>query len=414
MYLFKPQIESMLYHHLYYVQEQDHSTLSPSTQVAKVKEAYPGGVITSIKYYENPSRTMEIGVMDKGKLRSVYINPYNGKILGSLDNDKKFTEIFKKLHSDLIVGGTLANRLIELAACWTVILLVTGIYIWWPRNKAPIWGTFIPRFKKKGRTFWRDMHAVPAFWLSIFILIIIATGLPWSGVVGEGINRLAASTNTGYPPFAQSFGERPESKLLTKEIAEDVPWATENLPVPSSTTNGYVPLSLEDVTYIAQSAKMKKPYTISMPQGPKGVYTISTSDTKPNDTATLHIDQYSGSILTDVRFADYGMMAKAITIGIALHEGRLFGIVNQIIGLLVCFGLVGIIISSFIMWRKRKVNGKLGSPSRPKDPKMVKTVFFIMLAFGCIMPLVGISIIVVFLMDRFIFMKIKPLKVWLS
>jgi uncharacterized iron-regulated membrane protein len=414
IYLFKPQIESMLYQDLYYVQAEDSSPLSPSAQVSKVTETYPDGTLTSILYYDDPARTSEIGLMENGQMVSVFVNPYNGEITGSLNHDEKFTEIVKKLHSELMIGGTVANRIVELAACWTVILLITGLYIWWPRNKASIWGTILPRFNSEGRTFWRDMHAVPAFWLSVFILIFIATGLPWSGVMGEQINRLATSTNTGYPPFAQSFEEKPESIVKTKDVAENGPWATENLSVPVSSPNGYVPISLEDVTYIAKKEEIKKPYTISMPEGEKGVYTIATSDTKPGDNATLHVDQYTGSVLSDVRFDDYGMMAKAITLGIAFHEGRLFGFANQMLGLIVCLGLIGLVISSFMMWRKRKPDGKIGSPAKSKDKKITRTVFFIMVAMGVIMPLVGISIIVVFLFDRFVLSKIKPLKAWLS
>ncbi|MEJ9232150.1 PepSY domain-containing protein [Peribacillus butanolivorans] len=413
VYLFKPQIENIIYEDLYFVQEVDNSPLSSSTQVAKVKEAYPDGTVTSVKFYDEPSRTSEIGLMENGQMSSVFVDPYNGKIAGSLNNDEKFTEQFKKLHSELMIGGTVANRLVELAACWAVILLITGLYIWWPRNRASIWGIILPRFKSKERTFWRDLHAVPAFWLSVFILILIATGLPWSGVMGEQINHLATSTNTGYPPFANSWGEKPELTFKTKDVAEDVPWAAENLPVPMS-TNGYKPISLKDVTLIAQNENINKPYTISMPQDKKGVYTISTSHTKPGDNATLHVDQYSGSVLTDVRFQDYGLMGKAITMGIALHEGRLFGLANQIIGLIVCIGLIGLIVSSFIMWRIRKPEGKLGSPSKPKDKKITRTVFFIMLGMGVIMPLVGISIIIIFLLDRFFFTKLKPFKAWVG
>jgi len=414
VYLFKPEIESILYKDLYFVDEIQTSTLTPSAQVEKVKEKYPEGIVTSFKTYDDPSRTTEIGLMNKENMLSVFINPYNGEIYGSLKNEEKFTEIFKKLHSELIIGGTIANRIVELAACWGAILIVTGLYIWWPRNKASIWGTLLPRFSKNGRVFWRDMHAVPAFWLSLFILLLIATGLPWSGVMGEQINRLATSTNTGYPAFAFSWGEKPQSTLKTKNVAEDVPWATENLPVPASETDGYMPISLDDVTFIAEHENIKKPYTVSMPEGIEGVYTVATSQTKPWDNATLHIDQYSGSVLSDVRFKDYGIMAKAITIGIALHEGRLFGLVNQLIGLIICLGLIGIVVSSLIMWFKRKPNGKLGSPAKPKDKKITRTVFFIMLAMGTIMPLVGISIIIVFLLDRFVIAKIKPLKSWIG
>lgn len=308
----------------------------------------------------------------------------------------------------------MANRFVELAACWAVILLVTGLYIWWPRNKASIWGTILPRFNVKGRTFWRDMHAVPAFWLSLFILIVIVTGLPWTDVMGEQIKNLASATNTGYPPYAHSFAEKPESAsvIRTKDVAEDIPWATENLPVPVSRATGYLPLSLEDVDYIAQREQVNKPYTITLPQGETGVYTISTSHSKPGDNATLHVDQYTGAVLSDVRFDDYGILAKGITVGIALHEGRLFGLLNQIIGLIVCLGMIGIMISSIMMWWKRKQEGKLGAPAKPKDPRVTRTVFFIMLGKGLIMPLVGISILVVFILDRFVLSKISPIQKW--
>ncbi|MDO6654322.1 PepSY domain-containing protein [Anaerobacillus sp. 1_MG-2023] len=410
VYLFKPQIETMLYQDMYYVEAQS-TAMAPTELVNNVTEANPRGTVTSIRFYDDPTRTVEIGLMENEQLSSVFVNPYSGSIVGSLNNEEKFTEIFKKLHSELIVGGTVANRLVELAACWAVILLLTGLYIWWPRKKASIFGTVIPRFKSKGRTFWRDLHAVPAFWLSIFIVILIATGLPWSGVMGEQINRVATSTNTGYPPF--TFGEKPDSLTLTKDVAEDIPWAAENVSVPESALSGYVPLALEEMTALANEESIEKPYTISMPQGETGVYTVSTSHTKPGDNATLHVDQYSGEILADVRFSDYGVMAKGITLGIALHEGRLFGLMNQIIGLIVCIGLIGVVISSFIMWRKRKPTGHSGAPRSSIDKRTTRTVFAIMIVLGVIMPLVGLSIIIVYLLDKFIFPLVTPLKAWI-
>ncbi|TPE67338.1 PepSY-associated TM helix domain-containing protein [Halalkalibacterium halodurans] len=413
VYLFKPQIESSLYQELYYVQEIKETTLAPSALVARAKEAFPESPVSSIRFYDDPQRTTEISMVKDGERISVYVNPYDGVVQGSLVNSEKLTEIFKKIHSELWVGGTFANRLVELAACWAVILLITGLYIWWPRNRASIWGTILPRFKKKGRVFWRDMHAVPAFWLSLFILILIATGLPWTGVMGEQINRIATSTNTGYPPYALSFRDKPESTVKTKEVADDVPWATEHITVPTS-SGGQIPISLEDVTYLAETRDVNKPYTISMPEGDTGVYTIASSHTKPGDNATIHVDQYSGAILSDVRFHDYGMMAKGITIGIALHEGRLFGLPNQILGLITCLGLIGLIVSSWMMWKKRKPQGSLGAPTQVKDRKVSRAVFLIMMVMGIIMPLVGLSIIFIYFLDRFVLSKMKRLQAWYS
>ncbi|KIL51008.1 PepSY-associated TM helix domain-containing protein [Jeotgalibacillus campisalis] len=411
VYLFKPQIEGMLYQEQFEVNEMGSQVLAPASITAAVQESYPDAAISTYKVYEEADRTVEVGVMDGGIAKSVYVNPYNGDVQGELITSEKFTELFKKLHSELIVGGTFANRLVELAACWTILLLLTGLYLWWPRKLKSIWGVVLPRFNARGRTFWRDLHAVPAFWFSIMIVILIATGLPWSGIMGEQINKLATSTNSGYPAFAHSFGEKPASPVRAEEVAEDVPWASQNDVVPVSAVGGYQTISIDDASMIASMENVAKPYTISMPMGEEGVYTIATSHSVPWDNATLHLDQYSGGILSDVRFADYGLMAQGITAGIALHEGRLFGWLNQALGLVTCLAIIGIVISSFVMWRKRKPDG-LGAPKKPISKKASRTIFILMIAGGILMPLVGVSIIAVLLVDFFIVKKIPAVNRW--
>lgn len=193
-----------------------------------------------------------------------------------------------------------------------------------------------------------------------------------------------------------------------------MPWAAESLPVPASVLGGYVPLSMNEMEAIADQRHVLKPYTITIPIGESGVFTVSTSHPTPGKDATLHIDQYSGAVLTDVRFADYGIMAKAISYGIAFHEGTLFGLANQLLGLIACMGLILVAISSYVMWRKRKPEGKLGAPAKPKSRKITIGVLIIMLACGALMPLVGLSILVVLVLDLFILRRIKSLRHWFS
>ncbi|MDF2837340.1 MAG: hypothetical protein K0Q63_2980, partial [Paenibacillus sp.] len=311
VYLFKPQIEDYLYKDMLTVREVGTKAMPVDEIIAKTKSAYPGTSITSVSFSGDPAKTIQLSANRDGVPLLMYADPYSGNITGMMNSDKTFTAFFKKMHSQLVVGGTWANRLVELAACWAIILVVTGLYLWWPRNRFQIWGTILPRLGKPGsRQFWRDLHAVPAFWLSLFIVILIASGLPWSGVLGGQIDKLANSTNSNYPPYAHSFMAKPESTTVTKDIAEDVPWAAENLPVPESIAGGYIKLAVQEIAGIADKQEIAKPYTISMPHGKKGVYTISTSHTRPGHNATLHVDQFSGAVLTDVRFADYSLMAK--------------------------------------------------------------------------------------------------------
>lgn len=415
VYLFKPQIENYLYKDMLTVREVGASALLPSELMKKTTAAYPGTTISSITLSDMPEASLKMSVVRNGKPTTMYADPYTGNILGMMNSDETFSAFFKKMHSELVIGGTWANRLVELAACWAIILLLTGLVLWWPRNKASVWGTILPRLSKPGsRMFWRDLHAVPAFWLSLVLVVLIATGLPWSGVLGVQIDKWANATNTNTPRFAYSFGEKPESVTVAKDIAGDLPWAAENLPVPVSASGGYVPLSIDHMVTIADKHHVQLPYTITMPQGETGVFTLSTSHIKPGNNATLHIDQYSGAVLTDVRYADYGIMAKAITLGIAFHEGKLFGLANQLLGLIACLGLILVAISSYIIWRKRKPNGKLGAPSQPNNKKVTLGVLIIMLICGAIMPLVGLSILVVLVLDLFIIRRIKPLRHWFA
>ncbi|CAH1209429.1 hypothetical protein PAECIP111893_03020 [Paenibacillus plantiphilus] len=415
VYLFKPQIEGYLYKDMLSVSEVGAASLTTDELIAKTVRAYPGTTISSITLPDQPDATIKMAASRNGTSTTMYADPYTGNITGMLNSDKTFAAFFKKMHSELVVGGTWANRLVELAACWGVILIVTGLYLWWPRSKSAIWGTILPRLGNRGsRQFSRDLHAVPAFWLSIFILILIATGLPWSGVMGGQIDRLANATNSNYPPYALAFMAKPESVTVAKDVADDLPWAAENIPVPQSMAGSYLTLGIQDIVGIADKQNVKLPYTISMPRGETGVYTISTAHVRPGNSATLHIDQYSGAVLTDVRFADYGIMAKMITLGIALHEGRLFGLANQLLGLAACMGLILIAVSSYVMWRKRKPDGKLGAPGKPKDKRATIGVLAIMLIFGALMPLVGLSIIFVLLLEWLVIRRIRPLKHWFS
>lgn len=415
VYLFKPQIEGYLYKDMLTVREVGDSALSPSKIMEKTTLAYPGTTISSITLSDLPEATITMSVTNNGTPRIMYADPYTGNILGIMNSDETFSAFFKKMHSELVIGGTWANRLVELAACWAIILLITGLFLWLPRNKASIWGTILPRLSKPGsRIFWRDLHAVPAFWLSLLLVIVIATGLPWSGVLGGKIDSLANSTNTNTPPYAYSFGDKPESIKVAKDLAEDLPWATQNLPVPISASSDYLPLDIDNIVNTAAKHNVLLPYTITLPQGETGVYTLSTAHIKPGKNATLHIDQYSGAILTDVRYADYGIMAKAISLGIAFHEGKLFGLANQLLGLIACIGLILVAISSYMMRKKRKPEGKLGAPSQPKNKKVTLGILIIMLICGVLMPLVGLSILIVLLLDLLIIRRINPLRNWFS
>ncbi|HEX2317089.1 MAG TPA: PepSY domain-containing protein, partial [Thermomonospora sp.] len=152
-----------------------------------------------------------------------------------------------------------------------------------------------------------------------------------------------------------------------------------------------------------------------LPEGERGVYTITVgSRHDPADERTLHIDQYTGTILGTYGWKQYGTLAKAVEQGIALHEGRRYGPANTIVMLGACLALITLVLTGAWMWWKRRPQGALGAPRRPNDRRTTATVAALMLALGLMFPLAGITMLAVLALDVLLIRRIGPLRRRLS
>ena len=98
------------------------------------------------------------------------------------------------------------------------------------------------------------------------------------------------------------------------------------------------------------------------------VWTVkSQSQNRPINRAITY-DMATGYELSRSGFADKHIIDRAVSYGIAWHEGQLFGWVNQLIGLLTALALIILMVSGFIMWRRRKPDDLLGAPLRSAVP----------------------------------------------
>nr|WP_280524988.1 PepSY domain-containing protein [Streptomyces inhibens] len=154
------------------------------------------------------------------------------------------------------------------------------------------------------------------------------------------------------------------------------------------------------------------PSTVTLPQGPKGVYTISgKSEADPAKQRTLFLDQYSGKVLASYGWPQYGLLSKLVEEGIALHQGERFGLPNLLVALGTCLAVIGMAISGVVMWWRRRPTGKgLGAPRRAQDARTTRGVALIMLILGVAMPLAGISMLIVLTLDRLLIRRIAPLR----
>ena len=64
----------------------------------------------------------------------LFINPYSGKETGRIDLNQTDMYKVRKLHGELLLDS-FGTKIVELVASWLVVLLITGVYLFWPRKE---------------------------------------------------------------------------------------------------------------------------------------------------------------------------------------------------------------------------------------------------------------------------------------
>ena len=82
-----------------------------------------------------------------------------------------------------------------------------------------------------------------------------------------------------------------------------------------------------------------------------------------------------------------------------LHEGTFFGRANQVFNTLMATALVWLSVTGFIGWYRRRPNGGLAAPPK-RDIRYPKAVLATGAVLCIVLPLLGLSVLVIALMDR--------------
>lgn len=412
--LLKPTIERISYNDLLYV-DKVASAVSFDNQRQAIQLEYPNASIDAVVPPRDSSRSSQFDITtEEGSSRSVYVNPQDGKVLGSINNDTRIDFVATRIHGTLFLG-TWGDYIIEMAAGWTLVMVCTGMYLWWPRNKIPhrVRNAFSIRVREKGRKRLRDLHATPGVLFAPFLVFLALTGLPWSGFWGSQWGKFIDSMNSGY-----NFPEQPTSHEHATSLETpglQISWANERLIVPrSNTAHSEIakPLGIEEVTEVAKNIGMIPGYAIGLPADETGVYTLSNSWPSPSQNErTVYVDQYSGKVLTEAGWqASYGALAKGTALGVDTHMGRQFGLLNGLVMGGTCLAAIGSTITAPLMFLRRRQPGKSGFPRRPIDAKLSKRITYIAIALGVVFPLLGLSMVFMALLDHFFIRRVPQLK----
>jgi uncharacterized iron-regulated membrane protein len=261
----------------------------------------------------------------------VYVDPYTGQVLGSHAEMERFSTWSKRLHSSLLQGDSW-RWMIELSASWMMILLLTGIWLWWPRGQAAA----LPDAAARGRSAWRQWHGFLGVAMAVMSLAILATGLTWSQHAGDQIRS-----------FRDAIGQAPPSppKGLQSVGAPDQPQ-----------------LAWEAALQAARQQAPGITFVMTPPRNERGVWRINSSEqTDPVRKTNLVLDAYTGKTLYRAGWEHQTVFSKGTAIGIPFHRGE-FGLWNQAVLFLFGASVLFSLVSGWVMFVLRRRRGSAGLP----------------------------------------------------
>ena len=151
----------------------------------KVDATLPSDVdVKGIVVSKSPVEAYKVN-LSKPKKAAVYVNQYTGEVLGKEERMPFFQTVFR-LHRWLMdsnpgEGAVFWGKIVVGASTLVfVFVLLTGLVIWWPRNRKMLSNRLCIALKKGKNRFWYDLHVAGGFYAFLLLIVMALTGLNWS------------------------------------------------------------------------------------------------------------------------------------------------------------------------------------------------------------------------------------------
>lgn len=347
IYVFNEEITNAIRKDAQYVQAEEGGYMPLSKLWEQTKKSLPADYpLSRVTVYKEPNKSWAFSSFiynDKavtyfGSIvhsKTIYVNPYNGKITGVYDEKFNFLNIVKFLHWSLLLKTSYGQPIVGWSTFIFVLMLISGLILWWPKSKNAARQRFSFKWKtattRKRKNY--DLHTILGFYFWLLLLLIAFTGMVWAFSWFQTAVYAVATGTTAAPDFRS-----PSSTfILTNEkVALDSAIIKSRSAHPSAVAFGISPendsLSPIDV-YIQQK---------------EGVYYVNH---------TMQYDQYSGRLLSAKNHSEKNWGEKIIAANYDIHVGAILGIPGKLIAFLASFLCSSLPITGFMIWRGRKRKG---------------------------------------------------------
>ncbi|WP_020533225.1 PepSY-associated TM helix domain-containing protein [Flexithrix dorotheae] len=263
--------------------------------------------------------------------KTVFVNPYTAEIV-KIENTKwEFFNVIMWMHMTLLLGYEWGSQIVAWSVVGFLILLISGLVLWWPKNKKSrgmrFWFKWKPGFGFKRKNF--DLHAILGFYIISLSIIIAVTGLFWSFTsLNQGIQWIANGGKTVTRPLPEPPTEKESDDLNPLDNMHQI--------IRSQLNNAHA-------------------YVIKMPRRPEFPYVVRLylSNRVFYDRIVYYFDSGSGSLLRKDEVSDLSGGEQVSGINYDIHVGSIGGLPTKILAFFTCLIIASLPITGFIIWRNK-------------------------------------------------------------
>jgi len=326
---FENDIDHWLHPELFYV-ETGARALPEQVLIRVVEQRFAPARVAAVQVLRQPNLARVIQTTDQ---RSVFVNPYDGLVLGSVRGgfaiDRIIGDIYQ-IHLWLVPDPRRAPRIaaigkviISFAGLILCVLVPTGLILFWRTRRTTI------KWNASWFRIFFDTHHVVGVYASLFLLTAAFTGI----LIGFESGERAIYTVTGSRPPA------PISQ------------------VQSSPMSGTVPISADRAIEIAHGAIANATLAgMLVPLSPKAVWTVLLrvpEETSEYVYGRVSIDQYSGQVLQVRNLLTDSPGYRVIRFNRSIHTGDIWGLPSHIVMSLSSLLLVVMVVTGIVIWWKK-------------------------------------------------------------
>jgi len=325
---FQDEILELFYPQRYFVEETTGLTpLSPEELIVQANQQLDNNSVVSIQISANPDRTYTLGLKEGFRI-SAFINPYTGNITGVHHPQESFFYKIMALHRWLMDGSrTLGKVTVGVSTVIFAFILITGIFIWFPKNKRLWKHGFKVYFSYGLNRFLRDIHTTLGMYAFLLLLICTLTGLMWSF---EGYR------NTVFGLFGIEAQQGGSSGGGGKQTENELPADT------SSWDEVYSRLTAENPDY--KYVRIQD----------KSAVVLAGDAAHSRATDRYGFDTETGEITSRSLYRETNNSSKIMTWAYALHVGSYWGFFGRFITFLASLIGATLPFTGYYMWYVRE------------------------------------------------------------